>query len=136
MGKTPCCDKDGVRRGAWTPEEDQALVDHITKHGHGSWRTLPKHAGPCNFFYLLFSYCISSNYFISAFFFSFFLGTFEAREEHGFMINKTPHFFVVVFLHYTSAVYISIKVFTFWILVLRLLLLIVVSKKKKTISFC
>ncbi|KAK2458106.1 transcription factor MYB17 [Trifolium repens] len=45
MGKTPCCEKHGVRRGAWTPEEDQALVDYINKHGYGSWRTLPKHAG-------------------------------------------------------------------------------------------
>ncbi|XP_020209252.1 transcription factor MYB41 [Cajanus cajan] len=45
MGKAPCCEKHGVRRGAWTPEEDQALVHYINKHGHGSWRTLPKHAG-------------------------------------------------------------------------------------------
>ncbi|KAK7391387.1 hypothetical protein VNO78_19803 [Psophocarpus tetragonolobus] len=45
MGKAPCCEKHGVRRGAWTPEEDQALVDYIKKNGHGSWRTLPKHAG-------------------------------------------------------------------------------------------
>nr|QSD99689.1 MYB family transcription factor [Melilotus albus] len=45
MGKAPCCEKHGVKRGAWTPEEDQALVDYINKHGHGSWRTLPKHAG-------------------------------------------------------------------------------------------
>ncbi|XP_027364715.1 transcription factor MYB41-like [Abrus precatorius] len=45
MGKAPCCEKHGVRRGAWTPEEDEALVEYIKKHGHGSWRTLPKHAG-------------------------------------------------------------------------------------------
>ncbi|XP_061369527.1 transcription factor MYB17-like [Gastrolobium bilobum] len=45
MGKAPCCEKHGVKRGAWTPEEDLALVDYINKHGHGSWRTLPKHAG-------------------------------------------------------------------------------------------
>ncbi|XP_061358958.1 transcription factor MYB17-like [Gastrolobium bilobum] len=45
MGKAPCCDKHGVRRGAWTPEEDEALVEYIKKHGHGSWRTLPKQAG-------------------------------------------------------------------------------------------
>ncbi|KAJ1391062.1 SANT/Myb domain [Sesbania bispinosa] len=44
MGKAPCCDKHGVRRGAWTPEEDEALVEYIKKHGHGSWRSLPKHA--------------------------------------------------------------------------------------------
>ncbi|XP_057443416.1 transcription factor MYB17-like [Lotus japonicus] len=45
MGKAPCCDKNGVRRGAWTPEEDKALVDYINKHGQGSWRTLPMQAG-------------------------------------------------------------------------------------------
>ncbi|RYR56243.1 hypothetical protein Ahy_A05g021997 [Arachis hypogaea] len=45
MGKTPCCDKHGVRRGAWTPEEDEALIEYIKKHGHGSWRTVPKQAG-------------------------------------------------------------------------------------------
>lgn len=45
MGKAPCCDKHGVKRGAWTPEEDEALVEYIKKHGHGSWRTLPKEAG-------------------------------------------------------------------------------------------
>ncbi|XP_058079514.1 uncharacterized protein LOC131227722 [Magnolia sinica] len=28
--------------GPWTPEEDQRLVDYIEKHGHGSWRALPK----------------------------------------------------------------------------------------------
>ncbi|OIW12513.1 hypothetical protein TanjilG_04677 [Lupinus angustifolius] len=45
MGKAPCCEKHGVKKGAWTPEEDKTLVDYINKHGHGSWRTLPKHAG-------------------------------------------------------------------------------------------
>ncbi|KAF7813280.1 transcription factor MYB41-like [Senna tora] len=45
MGRAPCCDKDGVRKGAWTPEEDQVLAEYIKKHGHGSWRTLPKQAG-------------------------------------------------------------------------------------------
>ncbi|XP_054787787.1 transcription factor MYB17-like [Prosopis cineraria] len=45
MGRSPCCDKYGVRKGAWTPEEDQLLVQYIKKHGCGSWRTLPKNAG-------------------------------------------------------------------------------------------
>ncbi|CAL1404989.1 unnamed protein product [Linum trigynum] len=45
MGRTPCCDKDGVKKGAWSTEEDQILFDYINKHGHGSWRTLPKNAG-------------------------------------------------------------------------------------------
>ena len=57
MGRAPCCDKDGVKRGAWSPEEDQLLVQYINKHGHGSWRTLPKHAG-IFFFIKVFKYYI------------------------------------------------------------------------------
>ncbi|XP_051126066.1 transcription factor MYB41 [Andrographis paniculata] len=45
MGRTPCCDKNGLKKGPWTPEEDQKLIDYIQKHGYGSWRTLPKNAG-------------------------------------------------------------------------------------------
>ncbi|CAI0546890.1 unnamed protein product [Linum tenue] len=45
MGRSPCCNKDGVKKGAWSTEEDQILFDYINKHGHGSWRTLPKNAG-------------------------------------------------------------------------------------------
>ncbi|KAF3453584.1 hypothetical protein FNV43_RR04024 [Rhamnella rubrinervis] len=45
MGKIPCCDKSGLKKGPWTPEEDQKLVDYIQKYGHGRWRTLPKNAG-------------------------------------------------------------------------------------------
>ncbi|KAF7147839.1 hypothetical protein RHSIM_Rhsim03G0180500 [Rhododendron simsii] len=44
MGRSPCCEKDQVRKGAWTPEEDNVLVDYIAKHGHGTWRSLPKRA--------------------------------------------------------------------------------------------
>ncbi|KAK6938156.1 SANT/Myb domain [Dillenia turbinata] len=45
MGRSPCCDENGLKKGPWTPEEDQKLVSYIQKHGHGSWRALPKHAG-------------------------------------------------------------------------------------------
>ncbi|XP_026659444.2 transcription factor MYB92-like [Phoenix dactylifera] len=45
MGRSPCCDEVGVKKGPWTPEEDKKLVDYIQKHGHGSWRNLPKNAG-------------------------------------------------------------------------------------------
>ncbi|XP_059458838.1 transcription factor MYB17 [Corylus avellana] len=46
MGRTPCCDKRGLKKGPWTPEEDEILVDYIKKNGgHGSWRSLPKLAG-------------------------------------------------------------------------------------------
>ncbi|KAJ3672613.1 hypothetical protein LUZ60_007334 [Juncus effusus] len=45
MGRAPCCDEIGVKKGPWTPEEDTLLVDYIQKNGHGSWRRLPKLAG-------------------------------------------------------------------------------------------
>ncbi|KNA14732.1 hypothetical protein SOVF_104910, partial [Spinacia oleracea] len=45
MGRAPCCDKNGLKKGPWTPEEDQKLIDYIQKHGFGNWRTLPKNAG-------------------------------------------------------------------------------------------
>ncbi|KAH1205630.1 Transcription factor MYB93 [Glycine max] len=45
MGRPPCCNESGVKKGPWTPEEDEKLMDYISKHGRGTWRTLPKHAG-------------------------------------------------------------------------------------------
>ncbi|KAG6524412.1 hypothetical protein ZIOFF_014321 [Zingiber officinale] len=45
MGRTPCCDNQGLKKGPWTPEEDQILVNYIKANGHGSWRSLPKLAG-------------------------------------------------------------------------------------------
>ncbi|EOY23175.1 hypothetical protein QUC31_008131 [Theobroma cacao] len=45
MGRTPSCDKEGMKKGAWTPEEDKLLVHYIKKHGHDCWRTLPMLAG-------------------------------------------------------------------------------------------
>nr|WLQ69611.1 MYB protein [Zingiber officinale] len=42
MGRTPCCDNQGLKKGPWTPEEDQILVNYIKANGHGSWRSLPK----------------------------------------------------------------------------------------------
>ncbi|RVW85993.1 Transcription factor MYB16 [Vitis vinifera] len=45
MGRSPCCDESGLKKGPWTPEEDQKLVKYIQKQGHGSWRALPKLAG-------------------------------------------------------------------------------------------
>ncbi|XP_041003230.1 transcription factor MYB93-like [Juglans microcarpa x Juglans regia] len=45
MGRPPSCDESGQKKGPWTPEEDQKLVKYIQKHGHESWRALPKLAG-------------------------------------------------------------------------------------------
>ncbi|KAJ1383784.1 SANT/Myb domain [Sesbania bispinosa] len=45
MTKSTSNEKNGLKKGPWTPEEDQKLIDYIQKHGHGKWRTLPKNAG-------------------------------------------------------------------------------------------
>ncbi|TYG58191.1 hypothetical protein ES288_D08G202700v1 [Gossypium darwinii] len=47
MGRSPCCSSDdaNLKKGPWTPEEDEKLLDYINTHGHGNWKTLPKHAG-------------------------------------------------------------------------------------------
>ncbi|CAA3001095.1 transcription factor myb39 [Olea europaea subsp. europaea] len=45
MGRSPCCDKVGLKKGPWTPEEDQKLLAYVEEHGHGSWRALPAKAG-------------------------------------------------------------------------------------------
>ncbi|KMT09934.1 hypothetical protein BVRB_5g121510 [Beta vulgaris subsp. vulgaris] len=45
MGRAPCCEKIGLKRGRWTDEEDQKLMKYIEENGEGSWRSMPKNAG-------------------------------------------------------------------------------------------
>ncbi|GMI90955.1 hypothetical protein HRI_002764800 [Hibiscus trionum] len=45
MGRSASCDENGLKKGPWTPQEDQKLLQYIKRHGHGSWRALPKLAG-------------------------------------------------------------------------------------------
>ncbi|KAM7254011.1 hypothetical protein ACFE04_031693 [Oxalis oulophora] len=47
MVRSPRCDDNNMnlKKGPWTPEEDQKLTDCISRHGHGSWRSVPKLAG-------------------------------------------------------------------------------------------
>ncbi|CAI8592666.1 unnamed protein product [Vicia faba] len=45
MGRRPCCDKTGLRKGTWTPEEDNKLIAYVTRYGSWNWRQLPKFAG-------------------------------------------------------------------------------------------
>jgi transcription factor MYB, plant len=51
MGRAPCCDKTGLKKGPWTSEEDERLVAYINKHGQGNWRALPKNAGNRSFLF-------------------------------------------------------------------------------------
>ncbi|KAG5403859.1 hypothetical protein IGI04_009978, partial [Brassica rapa subsp. trilocularis] len=45
MGKSSSSEESEVKKGPWTPEEDEKLVSYIQAHGPGKWRTLPKNAG-------------------------------------------------------------------------------------------
>ncbi|KAJ4907611.1 myb domain protein 49 [Raphanus sativus] len=45
MGKSSSSEESEVKKGPWTPEEDEKLVSYIHAHGPGKWRTLPKNAG-------------------------------------------------------------------------------------------
>ncbi|XP_019167779.1 PREDICTED: transcription factor RAX2-like [Ipomoea nil] len=46
MGRAPCCDKEKVKRGPWSPEEDEKLKEYIEKNGPGgNWIALPQKAG-------------------------------------------------------------------------------------------
>ncbi|KAL2482935.1 myb domain protein 60 [Forsythia ovata] len=45
MGRPPCCEKVGIKKGPWTPEEDIVLVSYIQEHGPGNWRSVPKNTG-------------------------------------------------------------------------------------------
>ncbi|CAL0326361.1 unnamed protein product [Lupinus luteus] len=40
-----CCSKQKIKRGLWSPEEDDKLLKYVTTHGHKSWSSVPKFAG-------------------------------------------------------------------------------------------
>ena len=61
MGRHSCCYKQKLRKGLWSPEEDEKLYNHIMRFGVGCWSTIPKQAGE---FSLSFSFpfsCFSSS---------------------------------------------------------------------------
>ncbi|XP_010529493.1 PREDICTED: protein ODORANT1-like [Tarenaya hassleriana] len=45
MGRQPCCDKLGVKKGPWTAEEDKKLISFMVRSGQCCWRAVPKLAG-------------------------------------------------------------------------------------------
>ncbi|CAH1428493.1 unnamed protein product [Lactuca virosa] len=44
MGRHSCCVKQKLRKGLWSPEEDDKLLKYITRFGVGCWSSVPKHA--------------------------------------------------------------------------------------------
>ncbi|KAM0010236.1 putative transcription factor MYB-HB-like family [Helianthus debilis subsp. tardiflorus] len=45
MGQHSCCNQQKVKRGLWSPEEDEKLIRFITTHGYGCWSEVPEKAG-------------------------------------------------------------------------------------------
>ncbi|KAG6634022.1 hypothetical protein CIPAW_12G089900 [Carya illinoinensis] len=45
MGHHSCCNQQKVKRGLWSPEEDEKLIRYITSHGYGCWSEVPEKAG-------------------------------------------------------------------------------------------
>uniref|UniRef100_A0A6N2LH81 Uncharacterized protein n=1 Tax=Salix viminalis TaxID=40686 RepID=A0A6N2LH81_SALVM len=45
MGRQPCCDKVGLKKGPWTSDEDKKLINFILSNGQCCWRSVPKLAG-------------------------------------------------------------------------------------------
>ncbi|XAR58143.1 hypothetical protein NMG60_11026541 [Bertholletia excelsa] len=45
MGRQPCCEKVGLKKGPWTAEEDRKLINFIVTNGQCCWRAVPKLAG-------------------------------------------------------------------------------------------
>ncbi|KAJ8621472.1 hypothetical protein MRB53_030001 [Persea americana] len=45
MGRQPCCEKVGLKKGPWTAEEDRKLINFILTNGQCCWRAVPKLAG-------------------------------------------------------------------------------------------
>ncbi|CAK9179946.1 unnamed protein product [Ilex paraguariensis] len=45
MGHHSCCNKQKVKRGLWSPEEDEKLINYISTNGLGCWSAVPRLAG-------------------------------------------------------------------------------------------
>ncbi|TYG36588.1 hypothetical protein ES288_D13G076000v1 [Gossypium darwinii] len=45
MVRAPFYDKNGMKKGEWSAEEDHKLRSYIQRYGHWNWRELPKYAG-------------------------------------------------------------------------------------------
>lgn len=52
MEKGSCCDNNGLKKGAWTEDEDNKLRAYIERYGHWNWNLLPKFAGTRDYFWV------------------------------------------------------------------------------------
>lgn len=54
-----CCNKQKVKRGLWSPEEDEKLINYISSYGHGCWSSVPRLAGISIYLYIYISRSLS-----------------------------------------------------------------------------
>ncbi|XP_042005125.1 transcription factor MYB114-like [Salvia splendens] len=45
MVRPSSIDRNGMKKGAWSEDEDEKLKTYIEKYGHWNWRLLPRYAG-------------------------------------------------------------------------------------------
>ncbi|XP_039158959.1 transcription factor MYB1-like [Eucalyptus grandis] len=45
MARSPCCEKQRMKRRAWPAEEDEILISYVKIHGEGKWRSVAQNAG-------------------------------------------------------------------------------------------
>ncbi|XP_074591080.1 transcription factor MYB61-like [Curcuma longa] len=45
MRRDSCCSKEKLKKGLWSPEEDEKLYAHVITHGVGCWSSVSKSAG-------------------------------------------------------------------------------------------
>ncbi|KAJ6943035.1 transcription factor MYB39-like [Populus alba x Populus x berolinensis] len=45
MVRSPCSHASALKKGPWTPDEDEKLIDYIKRNGHENWKALPMLAG-------------------------------------------------------------------------------------------
>jgi myb proto-oncogene protein len=46
MVRSPCSPgASALKKGPWTPDEDEKLIDYIKRNGHENWKALPMLAG-------------------------------------------------------------------------------------------
>ena len=69
MGHHSCCNQQKVKRGLWSPEEDEKLIRYITTHGYGCWSEVPEKAGTY-YIFILVSYILSLINYIGLFLFN------------------------------------------------------------------
>lgn len=74
MGHHSCCNQQKVKRGLWSPEEDEKLIRYVTTHGYGCWSEVPEKAGPSFLTFIIITLYLS---YIYIFMFMFIFIVFE-----------------------------------------------------------